>query len=551
LVPALVLVLSVLTIAAVVALERRAEASSDAKADLVAVDGALTRLQRDPFGAMAVLGGSRAAAYASVETDQQSITDTLARLREGDPPPALAELTVPLRENFAAIDALLPVVSSRAFTTKLDPRFYGPLRASTDTAATAHRLLAAAGGEYGARANRTQAQATAGAAAMILLLFAAFSLAYRRALGARSIAGRLAAENAELAAAASHEARTDALTGLGNRRALGDDLAGELKPGGHPDGVLLAHFDLDGFKHYNDTFGHPAGDELLTRLGQRLATAVEGAGSAYRMGGDEFSVLVHVTPGEDAAIVALAAQALSEAGDAFEINCSYGAVRIPREAITAEAALHLADRRMFEHKASWAPAGRQNSDVLPKVLSERNADLADHVSSVAELAMGVARQLALPGPEVTRIGIAAELHDVGKAAIPDAILDKPGPLDHGERKFIRQHTLIGERIMLVAPTLAATAELVRSSHEAFDGSGYPDGLLAEAIPLGARIIAVCDAFDAMTTTRSYRAAMAPKEAYAELRRCSGSQFDPTVVAAFCSLGLHDGAPPERRFARSR
>jgi two-component system cell cycle response regulator len=201
-----------------------------------------------------------------------------------------------------------------------------------------------------------------------------------------------------------------------------------------------------------------------------------------------------------------------------------------------------------EHTTSWASAGRQSSDVLLKVLSERNADLGAHITGVAELAMAVARQLALSDHEVERIGIAAELHDVGKAAIPDAILGKPGPLDDDEWTLMRQHTLIGQRIMLAAPSLAAAGELVRSSHEAFDGSGYPDGLAGEEIPLGARIIAVCDAFDAMTSTRSYRAAMATAEAYAELRRCSGTQFDPTVVAAFCPLGLYDEAPAERRLA---
>jgi diguanylate cyclase (GGDEF)-like protein len=547
-VPALVLLLSSSTIATTIGLERRAATSSDAEARLVRVDSTLTRLQGDPFDAMAVVGGSRSAAYAAVAEDQRRITAALAALREHDPPAALGALSRPLRANFAAIDALLPIVASKTFTTRLDPRFYGLLKASTDTSATAHRLLADAGREYGARADRTQTQATAGSTAMILLLFGAFALIYRRASRARTIAERLAAENAQLAASAGHEARTDALTGLGNRRALSEDLAGELSLGGDQDGVLLAHFDLDGFKHYNDTFGHPAGDGLLTRLGQRLEAAVAGVGGAYRMGGDEFCVLAHVAPEADDSLVALAAEALSEVGDAFQISCSHGAVRIPREATTAEAAMHLADRRMYEHKASWASASRQSSDVLLKVLSERNADLAEHINSVAELAIGVARQLALPTTEVNRIGIAAELHDVGKAAIPDAILDKPGPLDDDEWAFMRQHTLIGERIMLVAPSLAATAELVRSSHEAFDGSGYPDGLLAEDIPLGARIIAVCDAFDAMTATRTYRAAMEPKDAYAELRRCSGTQFDPSVVAAFCSLGLHDDAPAERRFA---
>jgi two-component system cell cycle response regulator len=195
-------------------------------------------------------------------------------------------------------------------------------------------------------------------------------------------------------------------------------------------------------------------------------------------------------------------------------------------------------------------AGRQSSDVLLKVLSERNADLGEHITGVAELAMRIARQLRLPAHEVERIGIAAELHDVGKAAIPDAILDKPGPLDEDEWTLMRQHTLIGERIMLAAPSLAAAAELVRSSHESFDGRGYPDGLVAQEIPLGARIIAVCDAFDAMTATRTYRAAMAPEEAYAELRRCSGSQFDPAVVDAFCPAPRYDEAPAERRLAAS-
>jgi diguanylate cyclase (GGDEF)-like protein len=545
-VPPLVLLLSLSTIVTIIALERRAATSGDAAAQLARVDATLTHLQGDPFNGMVVIGGSRTTAYAAVAADQRSIAQAITALRGGDPPAALSAL--PLDANFAAIDGLLPIASSATFTTHPDPRFNELLKTAKSTTVTARRLLAVAGREYGARADRAQTQATAGSAAMILLLVAGFALLYRRAARARTIAERLAGENAQMATAARHEARTDALTGLGNRRALSEDLAGELSTGGDQEGVLLAHFDLDGFKHYNDTFGHPAGDGLLTRLGQRLEATVGGLGGAYRMGGDEFCLLAHVDLEADGSLVQLAAEALSEVGDAFEITCSRGAVRIPREATTAEAAMHLADRRMYEHKASWASAGRQSSDVLLKVLSERNADLAEHINSVSELATGVARQLALPATEINRIGIAAELHDVGKAAIPDAILDKPGPLDDDEWAFMRQHTLIGERIMLVAPSLATTAELVRSSHEAFDGSGYPDGLLAEEIPLGARIIAVCDAFDAMTATRTYRAAMEPKDAYAELRRCSGTQFDPSIVAAFCSLGLHDEAPAERRFA---
>jgi two-component system, cell cycle response regulator len=131
--------------------------------------------------------------------------------------------------------------------------------------------------------------------------------------------------------------------------------------------------------------------------------------------------------------------------------------------------------------------------------------------------------------------LAAKLHDVGKTAIPDEILNKPGPLDQDEWEFMRSHTVIGERIVLAAPSLAQTAGLVRSSHERFDGTGYPDALDGRAIPLGASIIAVCDAFDAMVATRPYRAAMAPADAVAELRRCAGTQFDPLVVEAFCAV----------------
>jgi HD-GYP domain-containing protein (c-di-GMP phosphodiesterase class II) len=149
--------------------------------------------------------------------------------------------------------------------------------------------------------------------------------------------------------------------------------------------------------------------------------------------------------------------------------------------------------------------------------------------------MLTAERLGLPASEVKRIGLAAELHDVGKTAIPDAILNKPGPLDTSEWEFMRQHTVIGERILLAAPSLAPTAELVRASHEAFDGSGYPDGLCGEAIPLGSRIIAACDAFDAMISERAYRAGMSVEDAIAELRRCAGTQFDPHVVDEFCAV----------------
>ena len=131
--------------------------------------------------------------------------------------------------------------------------------------------------------------------------------------------------------------------------------------------------------------------------------------------------------------------------------------------------------------------------------------------------------------------MAAELHDVGKVAIPDAIINKPGPLDDDEWAFMRRHTLIGERIVAAAPALGAVAQLVRASHERWDGDGYPDAIAGEDIPLGARIVAVCDAYDAIVSDRPYRRGRSAAEAMVELHRCAGTQFDPAVVDAFAAV----------------
>jgi HD-GYP domain-containing protein (c-di-GMP phosphodiesterase class II) len=181
-----------------------------------------------------------------------------------------------------------------------------------------------------------------------------------------------------------------------------------------------------------------------------------------------------------------------------------------------------------------ASAGRQATDALLQVLSERSADLGSHMHDVMALCAAVAARIGV-SPEVRGALLqAASLHDIGKAAIPESILDKPGPLNAEEWAFIRTHTVIGERIMAAAPALKEAARLVRASHEHFDGTGYPDGLAAEEIPLGARIIAVCDAYDAMISKRPYRTRMSPEVALEEIRRCAGTQFDPCVVEAFCA-----------------
>jgi diguanylate cyclase (GGDEF)-like protein len=354
------------------------------------------------------------------------------------------------------------------------------------------------------------------------------------------------AENVRMLRASRREAVTDALTGLGNRRALEvalrDRLGGDcVRP------FVLAFYDLDGFKTYNDTFGHQAGDVLLARLGARVAAALAQA-EVFRLGGDEFCVLMDEAAGGETGVLEAAA-ALQESGAKFEVGCSYGMVRVPEEAADAESAMVLADARMYEHKGGRRPdAARESQEVLVRALLERNTELGQHNDDVAELVVEVARELDLDPAEVVATRRAAELHDVGKLAIPDSILGKPGPLDEQEWEFMRQHTVVGERIVSCAPSLREVAPIVRSSHERWDGAGYPDGLAGEAIPLGARIIAVCDAYDAMTTTRPYRAAMSEDDALAELRHCAGGQFDPRVVAAFERVLARDLAGADERIA---
>ncbi len=341
-------------------------------------------------------------------------------------------------------------------------------------------------------------------------------------------------ENAALLRASQEEALTDALTGLANRRALAFELERRMSLGEEQSPYVLALFDLDGFKHYNDTFGHPTGDALLQRLGRNLESQLEGRGIAYRMGGDEFCAIIDALDTPDATLRAVAA-ALTEHGEGFAIGCSYGSVLLPTEAENSETALRLADQRMYAQKrGDRSSASRQSADVLLRALAERNPELGSHLRDVALLASRVARMFALPAEEVENIRQAAELHDVGKVAIPDAILFKPGSLTESEWAFIRRHTLIGERIIGAAPALRRVATIVRSTHENLDGTGYPDGLVGQDIPLGSRIIYVCDAFHAMTTNRSYRAAVDEDTAVAELRRCTGSQFDPEVVNRFCA-----------------
>jgi two-component system, cell cycle response regulator len=332
---------------------------------------------------------------------------------------------------------------------------------------------------------------------------------------------------------ATHESLHDTLTGLPNRRWLINDLRDALATSTNDGPRTLAMFDLDGFKTYNDTFGHLAGDQLLVRLGKRLSEFVRLYGRAYRLGGDEFCVLLDKEGGQLAPIVAGCAEALSETGTGFSIGASHGTVTIPSEADDVSAALHIADTRMYatKHGRRAATIMAQTRDVLLRATAEHSASLPDHMLEVGQLARNVARRLGLDAEMVELTLRAGELHDVGKVAIPESILSKPARLSDAEWTFVRQHTLIGERVLNAAPALQPVAKIVRSTHERFDGAGYPDGLIGEQIPLPSRIVFACDAFDALISSRPYAPGMSESDARAELRRCAGSQFDPRVIGA--------------------
>jgi two-component system cell cycle response regulator len=351
-------------------------------------------------------------------------------------------------------------------------------------------------------------------------------------------------ENVRVLRLSAHHAVTDGLSGLGNRRRLMDDLEEAVTDSEHGHASTLVFFDLNGFKRYNDSFGHAAGDSLLGRIGGALGVAVDTRGHAYRLGGDEFCVLLTGRVARHDRLVTSAASALTERGSAFTVNASFGLATIPDDAPSASAALQLADQRMYADKSRSSHNRRANTrDVLMQLLSERTPDLHHHVSGVGQLVVDLAREFALDSDQLDEVMRAAELHDIGKLAIPDEILEKPGPLNDSEWQFMRQHPLVGERILNADPALRPVARLVRASHERWDGAGYPDGLAGTAIPLGARIIAACDAYDAMTSERCYQAARSSDDAIGELQRNSGTQFDPAVIDALCArLTLEHSRP---------
>ena len=343
-------------------------------------------------------------------------------------------------------------------------------------------------------------------------------------------AGLLWRGNHALRERALAAAQADPVTGLPGRPRFRADLDAHLAGSG-PATLLLAR--LDGFAAYDAAFGHRAGDALLVRLADELRRAVRDEAVAYRPSGTTFCALA----GDDVlsidALERRVSAALREQGNGFAVAASVGRVSLPREAASAGEALRIADARADLAARVADPKPRNASTT--SALADALALTGDHALGAAELAEAVATRMGVSALERAHVRLASQLSGLGKLALPDSLLGKAGELTTEERAYVRDHPVIAERILLRARGLEAVAALVRSSREHFDGSGHPDGLAGEAIPLGARIVAVCDAFDAMLSHRPWRPAMGTDAAVAELRAGAGSQFDAAVVDAFAAV----------------
>jgi diguanylate cyclase (GGDEF)-like protein len=317
--------------------------------------------------------------------------------------------------------------------------------------------------------------------------------------------------------------------------------------------LVLAVVDIDRFRRLNMTRGYGAGDAVLATVGQLLAASTRAHDLACRAGGDEFLLLLPETSLEEARLTMeriLVDLETVKVADGRGVSVSVGVAALRSEESAdqllaqAQGALELAradggGRVKIGQDAAGdeggddEPAGATAEVVaaLAQALEERDSYTGEHSESVVDLTGRVAEALALDGHEIKTVRSAALLHDIGKVGIPDEILHKSGPLDEQEWEIMRQHPAMGERILRAIPGMGAVARIVRHEHERWDGSGYPDGLAGEEIPIGARIILACDAYHAMTSDRPYRAAMSHHVAMSELSSNAGSQFDPKVVEA--------------------
>jgi diguanylate cyclase (GGDEF)-like protein/putative nucleotidyltransferase with HDIG domain len=389
---------------------------------------------------------------------------------------------------------------------------------------------------------------------------------------------RLMRERVELLIARLYDAaRTDPLTKLSNRHGFREllDLELERARRGETDmGVVVG--DLDHFKEVNDRSGHHVGDASLQRVARLLERGKRTIDGVARVGGEEFALILPDTNEHNTFLIAerLRCELRDEfARDAVPVTISFGVASYPHHGETAASLLRAADEALYAAKGSGRNrtvlhgpalrhAPRQDGDSrditgerfvavmldLAEAVDLRFSGSARHSETVGRYAEMMARELGFSEARIGRVRLAGLLHDVGKVGVPDSILRKPAKLSEEESEMIRRHPPLGAQI-LEHPSLADVREWVGAHHERPDGGGYPLGLCGEAIPLEARILAVADAYEAMTSDRSYRSAMAHTAARAELERCAGTEFDARVVQALLDLLEHEAERAETALGR--
>ncbi len=400
--------------------------------------------------------------------------------------------------------------------------------------------------------------------------------------------GRLArAINAiSVAIAESHDQATvDRLTGVPNRGALLAALFAEVERAARYERPLsVAFVDIDHFKSVNDNYGHGAGDTVLRGVAQTLGANLRASDMIGRYGGEEFMLILTETDVEEGAVLTEKLRNLVQkerfvvpGNPELTVTISIGIVGGSGSVLRVDNLVRDADAAMYSAKslgrnqtyifaepnddarvprAPISNIGRARAMEIGKQARQAaTAALASYImplphyrgqpsALIASIVVDLARQLGLPEPEVDRIQLAALLHDVGKVAIPEEILEKPSALSTAEWRSVVQHPRIGQVILEQAAALKDAVPIILHHHERYAGHGYPYGLRAHEIPLGARIVAIADAYDAMIHDRPYKRAMSHEMAIAELRRHSGTQFDPELVSLFCDLYAVNAPQPD-------
>jgi diguanylate cyclase (GGDEF)-like protein/PAS domain S-box-containing protein len=328
----------------------------------------------------------------------------------------------------------------------------------------------------------------------------------------------------------------DFLTGLYNRAFFEEELSRLDNDRNFPLGIIIG--DVNGLKLINDAYGHDRGDELLVRISKVLKESFRKGDIIARWGGDEFIVVLPVTSEEIMnRIVDRITRKLEEhSTEELPLSISFGVELKTDTNDDIRAVIKSAEDKMYRHKMiEQKSVHRAIIATLEKALEERDYETEAHVRRMQELAITLGKEVKVSKNVLDELKLLAALHDIGKIAIADNILLKPGKLSPEEWTMVKKHPEIGFRIANSSADLGLIAEGILYHHESWNGSGYPKGLKGEEIPLISRIIAIVDAYDAMTNDRPYRAALSKDEAIKELRKCAGTQFDPNLVETFITI----------------